>query len=67
MFSPFSNVEEGDPVVMNPGEVLMQRGTLHSWANKSNDWARMHFVLIGKFRLSLFYTSNELTYGRRSC
>jgi quercetin dioxygenase-like cupin family protein len=32
-------------VTLNAGDLLVQRGTLHAWHNKSNDWARVAFVL----------------------
>ncbi|GFZ50084.1 hypothetical protein JCM24511_07837 [Saitozyma sp. JCM 24511] len=40
-------VEEGEPVKMKPGDVVIQRGTMHAWSNRSDTWARMHFILIG--------------------
>jgi len=33
-------------VVLNAGDVLVQRGTNHAWANRSNAPARVAFVLI---------------------
>jgi hypothetical protein len=44
-----SVVEEGEPVKMKPGDVVIQRGTMHAWSNRSDTWARMHFILIGQF------------------
>lgn len=43
-----SVVEEGEPVKMKPGDVVIQRGTMHAWSNRSDTWARMHFILIGQ-------------------
>jgi hypothetical protein len=33
---------------MKPGDVVIQRGTMHAWSNRSDTWARMHFILIGQ-------------------
>lgn len=38
-------MDEGE-VLMRPGDVLIQRGTYHSWANRSNRVCRMAFILI---------------------
>jgi hypothetical protein len=38
-------LDTGD-TVMKAGEVLIQRGTSHAWANRSNAIARVAFVLI---------------------
>jgi hypothetical protein len=32
--------------VMRPGDVLIQRGTNHAWANRSSQMARIAFVLV---------------------
>lgn len=34
-----------DEVALHPGDVVVQRGTIHAWANRSNDICRMLFVL----------------------
>ncbi|HUZ74648.1 MAG TPA: cupin domain-containing protein [Stellaceae bacterium] len=38
-------LDEGE-VPMKPGDVLIQRGTHHSWANRSDKICRMAFILI---------------------
>jgi hypothetical protein len=38
-------MEEGE-TLMRAGDVLIQRGTAHAWSNRSNDFARICFVLI---------------------
>ena len=38
-------LDEGE-VVLKPGSVVIQRGTNHAWANRTNETARMLFVLI---------------------
>jgi len=41
----YAVLEEGE-VLMRPGDVLIQRGTSHSWANRSGEPCRIAFVLI---------------------
>lgn len=39
-------LEEGEPTLMNRGDVAVQRATMHGWRNPSEtEWARMIFVL----------------------
>lgn len=39
-------VEEGEPILMQRGDVAVQRATMHGWRNPSEtEWARMVFVL----------------------
>ncbi|KAJ5179450.1 Cupin 2 conserved barrel [Penicillium capsulatum] len=39
-------LEEGEPTLMNRGDVAVQRATMHGWRNPSKtEWARMVFVL----------------------
>ena len=33
-------------VVLNPGDVVVQRGTIHAWANRSDAICRMAFILV---------------------
>lgn len=33
-------------VVLHPGDVVIQRATDHAWQNRSNQWAKMAFILI---------------------
>jgi hypothetical protein len=37
---------DDDETLMRPGDVLIQRGTYHAWANRSDRVARMLFILI---------------------
>lgn len=40
-------MEDGsEEVVSEPGSIVVQRGTLHQWQNRSNDWVRYVCVLI---------------------
>lgn len=42
-------LDEGE-AKLSPGDVVIQRGTNHAWANRSNEVARMVFILLdGKF------------------
>lgn len=40
-------LEEGEEVVLRGGDVLVQRGTIHNWYNRSDQVCRIAFVLIG--------------------
>ncbi|QJR18887.1 Cupin domain-containing protein [Pelagibacterium halotolerans] len=41
---------DDEEVVLGPGDVVVQRGTIHAWANRSNTVCRMAFILIdGQF------------------
>jgi quercetin dioxygenase-like cupin family protein len=37
---------DGDTVTLKAGDVLVQRGTVHNWVNRSNDVAIVAFVLV---------------------
>lgn len=39
-------VFENGEAIMRPGDVLIQRGTRHSWANRSDSICRLAFVLV---------------------
>jgi uncharacterized cupin superfamily protein len=43
-------VFEMDETVMRAGDILIQRGTPHAWANRSGKPARVAFVLIDAIR-----------------
>ena len=38
-------MDEGE-TVMRAGDILIQRGTSHAWANRSNEIARIAFILV---------------------
>ena len=45
----YARMDEGE-TLLRTGDVLIQRGTNHAWANRSDDVCRVAFVLIdGKF------------------
>mgnify|MGYP003342427152 CR=1 FL=1 len=39
-------LEESPAVILNPGDVVIQRGTNHAWSNRSGKPVRMLYVLI---------------------
>src|SRR5690554_700542 len=39
-------VDEGEPAVLNPGDVVVQMGTRHAWRNTDYVPARMMFVMV---------------------
>jgi len=40
-------LDDGSEVVLREGDVVIQRGTNHAWANRSGKRCRMLFVMIG--------------------
>jgi hypothetical protein len=43
---------DDDERLLRPGDVVIQRGTSHAWSNRSDQMARMAFVLIGALPLT---------------
>jgi quercetin dioxygenase-like cupin family protein len=39
-------LDDGVEVELRPGDIVIQRGTDHAWANRSGAVARMAFVLV---------------------
>jgi quercetin dioxygenase-like cupin family protein len=39
-------MDSGESVILRPGDVCIQRGTLHQWRNNTSQWNRMLFVLM---------------------
>lgn len=39
-------LDGGERVRLEPGNVVVQRGTMHAWINVGEDWARMVFSMI---------------------
>ncbi|EJC97546.1 uncharacterized protein FOMMEDRAFT_171631 [Fomitiporia mediterranea MF3/22] len=37
-------LEDDKRVILNPGDVVVQRGTLHAFVNEGTEWSRMYFV-----------------------
>ena len=43
--------ESGETSILKEGDVIVQRGTIHSWKNVSDEWARIYFVVLGLYFL----------------
>jgi quercetin dioxygenase-like cupin family protein len=55
-------LDDGSDTVLRRGDVVVQRGTAHAWANRSQDVARMLFVLVdGAYAENLRSTLGEET------
>ena len=39
-------LDGGKEVTVRRGEVVVQRGTIHAWTNRTDQWTRMVFVLL---------------------
>ncbi|KAI5115662.1 hypothetical protein M0805_004100 [Coniferiporia weirii] len=39
-------LDDNKRVVMKPGDVVVQRGTMHGFINEGDEWARIYFVII---------------------
>jgi quercetin dioxygenase-like cupin family protein len=40
-------LEEGERIVLKEGDTVVQRGTMHTWRNETNEWAKVFFVMLG--------------------
>ena len=40
-------LDDGETTTVRPGTVVIQRGTRHAWRNRSDEPARVAFVLVG--------------------
>ncbi|KAF4455203.1 cupin domain containing [Fusarium albosuccineum] len=38
-------LDSGETRTVRPGDLVVQRGTLHQWINRTDEWARIVFVL----------------------
>ncbi|KAM0543472.1 hypothetical protein ACHAPJ_012270 [Fusarium lateritium] len=38
-------LDSGEVRTIRPGDVVIQRGTMHQWYNRSREWARIVFIL----------------------
>ena len=39
-------LDSGDRITMRPGDICVQRATMHQWINSTDKWHRMVFVLM---------------------
>lgn len=48
-------LDDDKRVTLRPGDVLVQRGTIHAWVVEGDEWARLFFCLLRKsiYRLPL--------------
>lgn len=44
-----SHLDDGVRIDMKPGDVCVQRGTIHGWTNYTDKPARVYFILTGTF------------------
>ncbi|KAL6904172.1 hypothetical protein GGI43DRAFT_421637 [Trichoderma evansii] len=52
------HLDDGVRIDMKPGDVCVQRGTIHGWTNYSDEPARLYFVLSGK-KAAIMLVVNE--------
>ncbi|GJE89134.1 cupin domain-containing protein [Phanerochaete sordida] len=45
-------LDDNKRVLMKPGDVVVQRGTIHAWRNETDEWTRMYFVLLPADKVS---------------
>ncbi|KAH8111895.1 RmlC-like cupin domain-containing protein [Phellopilus nigrolimitatus] len=38
-------LDDDKRVVLKPGDVVVQRGTIHGWINEGTEWTRMYFIM----------------------
>lgn len=43
--TPIMKMEDGERIT-KPGDIVIQRGTMHAWYNPGPDWARWACVLV---------------------
>ena len=58
----YLELDDGEEVLMRQGDVVMQRGTIHAWVNRSEEPATIVFVLIGAKPLSFDGQTLEATH-----
>lgn len=46
-------IDDGERVSLNAGDIVVQRGTNHSWINRGTTWARIAVVLIDAIPLGI--------------
>lgn len=59
--------ESGEISTLKEGDVIVQRGTIHSWKNVSDEWARIYFVVLGVYLdHRVCVSGTESTYRREA-
>jgi len=57
-------LDSGEVRLMKPGDICVQRGTMHAWRNTSKtEWARMLYVLQPSLPVSVGGTELVEDYG----
>lgn len=46
-------MDDGDETVIRAGEMIVQRGTNHTWINNGKEFCRILFVMIGSEKIKL--------------
>lgn len=41
-------LENGERTILKEGDIVVQRGTIHTWRNESTEWVRIYFILLGE-------------------
>lgn len=60
-------VLDGEEVHLKRGDIVVQRGTNHAWSNRTEQMARMLFVLLdGRFAPSCKENRHEAQYSQES-
>ncbi|KAJ7058759.1 hypothetical protein C8F01DRAFT_1370956 [Mycena amicta] len=40
-------LENGERLTLKEGDTVVQRGTIHTWRNETDEWTKIYFVMIG--------------------
>jgi len=46
-------LDDGVKIALHEGDIVIQRGTAHSWHNTTDQWARILFVIIGSEKVKI--------------
>lgn len=48
-----ARLDDDVETTIREGEMMVQRGTIHAWVNKTDQWCRMLFVMLGAEKVVL--------------
>lgn len=54
-------LDDAKTITLNEGDIVCQRGTIHSWRNESSEWCRIYFVMLGLLFPCFFLVVQFLT------
>lgn len=54
---------DDDECLLHPGDIVVQRGTAHSWSNKTDRTCRMAFVLVGALPVTAVESAEDALAG----